>query len=474
MEAGFKKPLAHQIREGVEIESSKGELMNSKAEWFNSGIPRIVIEAGEKLTEDKESGLGRQSEKEKRVMRRERPVLNKRNPKRRELESVESAASTSQKRQRVIKEKEIMDESEKDTHKIVRKQTRESLKHKKEIREKKEKRCKGKDKIKGEGERKDPQYWRNVFKTIEERNNKRMLENVKGAKEHIMRMEKGRGGGEHPIVKEKLPTEKEIGGENSSEIGREQSEIGGAGDGEEGTRALPLQLEGYLSLSGAAQSHDQTVQNQELEASEILSENENVEEVMTDEDDTMLRNEMTRMLRMVKAKFKEGEWTVRREERKEGMENEKKMRKKKAREKRKEWIIQNNNDEKLRMMQAILSNLIKAGVEESVENFDMREMKFEIERIRRLEKVRMMQIEWNIRMRIEEERRIDRETKEKTKKKRECEQIVWKCIENAMRLSDKGERKKVRLETVRKKEEEWKKKNALRNEESTVKELSEI
>ena len=77
-------------------------------------------------------------------------------------------------------------------------------------------------------------------------------------------------------------------------------------------------------------------------------------------------------------------------------------------------------------------------------------------------------------MRIEEERRIDRETKEKTKKKRECEQIVWKCIENAMRLSDKGERKKVRLETVRKKEEEWKKKNALRNEESTVKELSEI
>ena len=64
MEAGFKKPLARQIREGVEIESSKGELMNSKAEWFNSKIPRIVIEAGEKLTEDKESGLGRHSEKE--------------------------------------------------------------------------------------------------------------------------------------------------------------------------------------------------------------------------------------------------------------------------------------------------------------------------------------------------------------------------------------------------------------------------
>ena len=39
-----------------------------------------------------------------------------------------------------------------------------------------------------------------------------MLEHVKGAKEYIIRMEKSRGGGEHPIVKEKLPTEKEIGG----------------------------------------------------------------------------------------------------------------------------------------------------------------------------------------------------------------------------------------------------------------------
>ena len=58
-------------------------------------------------------------------------------------------------------------------------------------------------------------------------------------------------------------------------------------------------------------------QNQELDANEILSKNENVEEVMTDEDDTMLSNGMSRMLRMVRAKFKEGEWTVRREDRKE-------------------------------------------------------------------------------------------------------------------------------------------------------------
>ena len=56
MEVGFRKPLARQIREGVEIECSKGELMNSKSEWFNSGIPRIVIETGEQQTEDQECG----------------------------------------------------------------------------------------------------------------------------------------------------------------------------------------------------------------------------------------------------------------------------------------------------------------------------------------------------------------------------------------------------------------------------------
>ena len=65
MEASFKKPLARQIREGVEIEASKGELMNSKSEWNNAKIPRIVIETGEQLCEDLESGLGKKSQRQK-------------------------------------------------------------------------------------------------------------------------------------------------------------------------------------------------------------------------------------------------------------------------------------------------------------------------------------------------------------------------------------------------------------------------
>ena len=74
MEESFKKPLARQIREGVEIEMSKATLLNSMSEWNNSRIPRIVIEEGERQREDNDSGLGNKIEKEKQIRRAERVV----------------------------------------------------------------------------------------------------------------------------------------------------------------------------------------------------------------------------------------------------------------------------------------------------------------------------------------------------------------------------------------------------------------
>ena len=62
IEKGYKKPLARQISEGVQIEMCEGVLMNSKAEWHNSRIPRIIIEEGDEQVEDLESGLGKKSE----------------------------------------------------------------------------------------------------------------------------------------------------------------------------------------------------------------------------------------------------------------------------------------------------------------------------------------------------------------------------------------------------------------------------
>ena len=72
MEKVFRKPLARQIREGVEIEMSEQILMNSKSEWNSSGIPRIVIEKGERQIEDSDSGLGKKGEEEKKSRRKER------------------------------------------------------------------------------------------------------------------------------------------------------------------------------------------------------------------------------------------------------------------------------------------------------------------------------------------------------------------------------------------------------------------
>ena len=111
---------------------------------------------------------------------------------------------------------------------------------------------------------------------------------------------------------------------------------------------------------------------------------------------------------------------------------------KRAGEKRREWIIQNDSNDKIRMMQAIMNVIVKAGVEASVESFDMREMKHEIERVGRLEKVRTMQLEWEMRMKLEKERKVERENKVKKSKRMECEKIGWECVESAMRISEKN------------------------------------
>ena len=54
-----RTPLSRQVHEGVEIELNGAEIiLNSKAEWNQSRLPRIVIETGDRLIEDEESGLG--------------------------------------------------------------------------------------------------------------------------------------------------------------------------------------------------------------------------------------------------------------------------------------------------------------------------------------------------------------------------------------------------------------------------------
>ena len=58
-----RSPLNRQIHEGVEIEVNGADLLlNSKAEWNHSKIPRVVIEMGEEIEEDGDNGIVRSTE----------------------------------------------------------------------------------------------------------------------------------------------------------------------------------------------------------------------------------------------------------------------------------------------------------------------------------------------------------------------------------------------------------------------------
>ena len=58
-----RSALNRQIHEGVELEMNKADIiLNSKSEWNNSGIPRIVIEVGDEVEEDDNSGMIRSTE----------------------------------------------------------------------------------------------------------------------------------------------------------------------------------------------------------------------------------------------------------------------------------------------------------------------------------------------------------------------------------------------------------------------------
>ena len=107
IEKGFRKALARQIREGVEIEMCEGTLLNSKSEWNNSRIPRIIIEEGERQVEDVESGLGNQKEKEKQQRRKEK-ITEKMEGQRNNKRGVDSRKEGEQdKRANVAKRKKI-------------------------------------------------------------------------------------------------------------------------------------------------------------------------------------------------------------------------------------------------------------------------------------------------------------------------------------------------------------------------------
>ena len=58
-----RSPLNRQVHEGVELDMNGAEIiLNSKSEWNNCGIPRVMIEVGDEVEEDGGSGMIRSTE----------------------------------------------------------------------------------------------------------------------------------------------------------------------------------------------------------------------------------------------------------------------------------------------------------------------------------------------------------------------------------------------------------------------------
>ena len=224
IEKGFRKALARQISEGVSIEMCEGILLNSKSEWNNSKIPRIIIEEGEKQREDKDSGLGNKSERGKQKKGEERQVVNRQRNKKRGTEgggephqsrdnlNREQAVKTNKKRKITEKSQEIEGGSKIQTEK---RKSRETEIHQREVRKEKitrkqrdsecveiEKRGK---KVKETG----GEYWREVFQRMarQAEEKRRGIFVIRGVQKHVLRLAESRAGEGKATTKEALSSE---------------------------------------------------------------------------------------------------------------------------------------------------------------------------------------------------------------------------------------------------------------------------
>ena len=302
------------------IEMSKSTLMNSKSEWHNSRIPRIVIETGEDQLEDQESGLGRSRDERETSNKAKRGKVSRgvvRNPKRGGELMVGGEEPTVEKRRKVG-----TDEGGEKVTSVSKKLSRGIEVHRREIQEKKKRdqcmrmRCETKEK---KEERSGLGYWKSKFSEMAEKNRSKTIE-VRGAKEHITRIEKGRVEGEKTYLSQ-----------------FEKSKLtGGLTQGE----SRPTELEKIKEEENSLPVNAEKCEDGGMG-----------EEFMRDEDDLILLEEMDRMLKCEKARQKTSECNKLREEKSEKCENEKRVMLKVTGEKRRTWIMNNNERDKVRVMQ---------------------------------------------------------------------------------------------------------------------------
>ena len=196
-------------------------IMNSKSEWNNSRIPRIIIESGEVQTADQESGLGSKVlEKGMEKERRRNNPIKKYIAVKREKDRESQQPRKRMKEDGRGEERRGEEEGENDrgdhsikrggretkgemyrkiarrvgeAEKIRKRQNRKSENARRKVREVENKKVEGKKAEITEKEKVRKEYWRNVFSTMAERNRQKNGSNIViGAKEHIERIRKSR------------------------------------------------------------------------------------------------------------------------------------------------------------------------------------------------------------------------------------------------------------------------------------------
>ena len=164
---------------------SREVLMNSKSEWNSARIPRIVIEEGERQTEDSESGLGRRGEEDKRNRRLVRVTDDKEKSTKRgaEEEWQDQIENRQEKRRRV----ESVNVTERIT---MKRQSAETERHIADVKRKKdrERRSRQSVGIIGDKESAGRDFWKKKFSVMAEKMRGVRID-VKGEVERVTRME---------------------------------------------------------------------------------------------------------------------------------------------------------------------------------------------------------------------------------------------------------------------------------------------
>ena len=199
----FRKPLQRQIREGVELEMSDAKhILNSKAEWNHSRIPRIVIETGEELAGDKENGLERAGQrvrvKEKENENERKTTVKRFCAEKRQNTEVETGNPT----KKVCQTARGMGEDNYRKEEKRKLEGRVKQKDKKRVVESKNRKIHGVEKNMGEQKEStdarvlaNKEHWQKMFSTMVERNKERNADKiviVLGAEAHIDRIKNAR------------------------------------------------------------------------------------------------------------------------------------------------------------------------------------------------------------------------------------------------------------------------------------------